>query len=399
MGAHFSRERVRRPVVLAVAIAVVLVAGVTIAIAAPGRSDRPGRSRLVTAISTTTTTVEETTTSAEADPTTSSTAAPTTSSSPAPATTVATAHAKAAAVKPRATTTTAKPIVRTTVPLRAVKPAKPPAGAPVLADGGGPYRGFGAWVDVYDWTMAYTKGNPTVNVSDIDRMADLGVQTLYIQAARGDTAEDVAEVDRLSALIDEAHARKMAVVAWYLPYLTDPADDLRHLDAIAALPIEGLGVDIEARNVSDVNERNQRLVDLSAAVRERVHLPLAGIVLPPVATEVINPAYWPGFPWQQIAPFYDVWMPMSYWTNRTQSSGWRDAYKYTVENVNRMRADLGLPNAVVHPVGGIGDKTTADDVDGFLRAVNDTHSIGGSLYDYVTSTSDQWARMRALRAE
>jgi hypothetical protein len=265
--------------------------------------------------------------------------------------------------------------------------------------GGGPYRGLGTWIDVYDWTLTYTKNKPTFGPDDVDRVAALGVQTLYVQAARGDTVEDVAEEERLRAIIDRAHVRNMAVVGWFLPYLSNLDDDMRHIRAIAALGIEGLGIDIESKNVADVAERNRRLVDLSAGVRADVpSLPLAAIVLPPVVLEVVNANYWPNFPWQEIASFYDVWMPMSYWTNRTQASGYRDAYRYTTENVDRMRNNVGLPEAVVHPIGGIGDRTTADDLDGFLRAVEDTRAVGGSTYDFTTTGADQWSQLQQLRA-
>src|SRR5947207_14575968 len=84
--------------------------------------------------------------------------------------------------------------------------------------------------------------------------------------------------------------------------------------------------------------------------------------------EVVNPNYWPGFPWRGIAPYYDVWLPMSYWTWRTQQSGYHEGYRYTAENVNRLRADLGLAAAPVHPIGGLSDTATTGDVDGMVRA-------------------------------
>src|SRR5205085_2007943 len=121
-------------------------------------------------------------------------------------------------------------------------------------------------------------------------------------------------------------------------------------------------------------------------------------VLPPVVTEVINPNYWPGFPWGEIASSYDVWQTMGYWTNRTQSSGYRDAYRYTKENVDRLRADLGQPQLPVHPIGGIGDQTTPADVEGFRQAAIETHSIGGSLYDWHTTRAECWAGMAGFRA-
>ena len=90
------------------------------------------------------------------------------------------------------------------------------------------------------------------------------------------------------------------------------------------LIFEGISVDVESRKVADVAERNRRLVALSSALRQS--LPgrtIGGIVLPPVVMEVINPNYWPDFPWSGIAPYFDVWLPMSYWTNRDTSRSGR----------------------------------------------------------------------------
>ena len=86
-----------------------------------------------------------------------------------------------------------------------------------------------------------------------------------------------------------------------------------------------------------------------------MHAHLAAIVMPAVVMEVVNPNFWPGFPYRDIAPAYDAWMPMGYWTNRKADSGYRDAYRYTAENIDRLRAQLGRADLPVHPIGGIGD--------------------------------------------
>ena len=78
---------------------------------------------------------------------------------------------------------------------------------------------------------------------------------------------------------------------------------------------------------------------------------------------------------------------MSYWTNRTQASGYRDAYRYTVDNIVRMRRNIGQPAAIVHTIGGIGDKTTTGDIDGMMRGAAEQAVIGGSLYDWRTTGS------------
>ena len=325
----------------------------------------------------TTTTTETSTTTTLAPPPPPPTAAPAT-----------------AAPRPRATTAPRpKPAPRPAArPSTGAVPVPLPTGA--LAE----YRGLGAWIDVFDWSAAYTSNNPSVTTADIDRMADLGVQTLYVQAARHDSPSNVQEPERLIPLINRAHQRGMRVVAWYLPTLEDVARDLERLVAVAALEVESIVVDIESTKVADPNERSRRLVDLSAQLRRAVPgRAIGACVMPPVAIEVINPNYWPNFPYRELIPYYDVWMPMSYWTNRTQASGYRDAWRYTAENIDRLRANLGLPNAPVHAIGGIGDKTTPADADGYHRASIERGALGGSLYDYRTTRDDVWPVLQRFR--
>ena len=333
---------------------------------------------------------------------TTATAAPATTAPPttAPPTTAPPTTVRAAAVPATTAATLLPPITLPLLSPPATPPPAPPAPpAPAPATGIGPYLGLGTWVDVYDWSVLYSKGNPTVRPGDVDRMVAAGVQTLYLQASKHDSPTDVLEPDLLQAIIDTAHGRGLRVVVWYLPTLLDTGADLRRLKAVAGLRnTDGIAVDIEARNLPDVAERNRRLVDLSGALRRE--LPgrtLGAIVLPPVVMEVINQNFWPNFPYREIAPFYDVWMTMGYWTNRTAASGYRDAFRYTKENVDRLRNNLGRPDAPVHPIGGIGNRTSAADVEGYKRAVTAVHGIGGSIYDWQTTAAPLWDRLRPMR--
>jgi hypothetical protein len=141
--------------------------------------------------------------------------------------------------------------------------------------------------------------------------------------------------------------------------------------------------------------RNQALVRLARKSRRVVtDVPLGAIVLEPVLVEDVNPAYWPDFPWRAIRDSFDVWLPMSYWTNRSTASGWRDSFRYTSENVRRVRADLGRRDATVHAVGGVADRANPADYAGFVRAAQRTGTIGWSVYDYVTTSSSAWPRLR-----
>lgn len=265
------------------------------------------------------------------------------------------------------------------------------------------YEGHGAWVDVFDFAPAYTGPNPPISPAVVDEMAASGVRTLYLQAARLDDRSPNGLEDPwlLAAFLERAHRAGMTVVGWYLPKWEDLEADLARLRAIADFDVlgqrfDGVAVDIEWIGDLDDATRSARLVTLSEQFRgERGGEALGAIVLPPVLTEVVNTDYWPGFPWAQLAPLYDVWLPMAYWSFRSGDYG--DGYRYVAESVARLRANLGRPDAAVHAIGGIGGVdgidddpdpeeplATLDELGNFLRAVTDTAAIGASVYDWRT---------------
>jgi uncharacterized lipoprotein YddW (UPF0748 family) len=281
------------------------------------------------------------------------------------------------------------------------KPTTDNVSAPAVAA----YRGLGTWVDVYDFAPAFQKPGevPAVTVDSIADMAHLGVRTLYLQAAQDDprSSGDVVESGRVGDLLVAAHAAGMKVVAWYLPHFADVAADLRRLVAVRDFRahnerFDAIALDIEwTRDVPDAAVRNDRLVELSRRARDGMPgVALGAIVYPPVLLDTINPALWPAFPWSALAPVYDVWLPMSYWTLRSAASPYRDAARYTTDNIAAVRRAVG-PGALIHPIGGIADGATARDIGGFVDAARAGASIGWSMYDFDTAHSDSWPRLRA----
>jgi hypothetical protein len=234
-------------------------------------------------------------------------------------------------------------------------------------------------------------------------MARLGVKTLYLQAAQDDTRSEGTLVDRdlVGAILRRAHDHGLEVVAWYLPHFADVDRDLARVRALYEFRtrgerFDGLALDIEWTNdVEDVALRNRALIELATRTRRLVRrVPLGAIVLEPVLIEDVNPAYWPDFPWKAIRRSFDVWLPMSYWTNRSTASGWRESARYTSENVRRVRADLGDRNAAVHVIGGVADRADPADYAGFVRAAKRSGTVGWSVYDYTTTSSSAWPRLR-----
>jgi hypothetical protein len=267
-----------------------------------------------------------------------------------------------------------------------------------------PFTGLGTWVDAFDYAPAFQDGGgpPQVTPAAVDDMADLGVRTLYLQATKNDSRspEPIVHEELVSEFLVAAHEHDIEVVAWYLPLLGDVDTDFRHLRALEEFEVDGerfdgIGLDIEwIEDVPDPVERNDRLVRLSERLRDLVgdDMPLSAVVFPAVQLEVVNPSLWPEFPYRRLAHFYDVWMPMAYWSFRDGEH--RDAYTYTEESVRRLRSNLGDRQALVHPIGGIADVSTPADYVGFLEAVDDTESVGWSVYDYDTTTSGSWPYLR-----
>ncbi len=282
--------------------------------------------------------------------------------------------------------------------------------------GTGAYSGLGAWVDSYDADPAYLSGSPPVVPADTAEMADTGVRTLFMQASRSDSRATGLTTDPwvLAEFLMNGHANGLNVVGWYLPKWSADTEDLERLLAIHDFEVlghrfDGLAVDIEWNRgelEEDHEERSRRLVELSMRLRDSVgDMPLGGIVMPPIVTDQINPAFWPDFPWLAVADLYDVWLPMNYWSFRTEEHA--DPLYYSGENIRLLRQNLGNPAAVVHGIGGIGAENGdvfganeplagLDDMALFVQSLSETGAVGGSIYDWATTGGEARDRLVGL---
>ena len=266
------------------------------------------------------------------------------------------------------------------------------------------YRGLGAWVDSFDADPNYLRGSSTALKPDAIEMSENKIRTLFLQGSRSEDRSNqlISDPWYLAKFLLNAHANGLDVVAWYLPKWNEDGEDLKRLLALAEFEVlghrfDGLAVDIEWNNDDlEHQERSSRLVELSKSLRENLKDRVLGaIVMPPVVTDVINPDFWPSFPWEELATVYDVWLPMNYWSFRTQEHA--DSNYYNSENIRLLRKNLKDPNALVHAIGGVGiadgsalpdpgePLATIDDLDGFVFSIVTTKAIGGSIYDWVTT--------------
>ena len=159
---------------------------------------------------------------------------------------------------------------------------------------------------------------------------------------------------------------------------------------------DSFALDIESTNVKSPALRNARLLQLSRRLRAaEPDLALGAIVPSPRGIQLL-PWYWPGFPYAELAGIYDVFLPMGYFTYRRHYPGGSAAYTRT--NIKLLREGTGNPELPVHAIGGLAGLASQSQVQGFLRASRTGGAIGSSLYDFASTTAQQWPLLRSSNA-
>ena len=293
-----------------------------------------------------------------------------------------------------APTPTPEPVRR---PAPVTEGGNEPAPRPLLAapaDNIGMFRGLGSWIDVFDHT-----DDPATVLPFVRGMAERGTKTLYLETARFASTTDIQFPTALGAALDEAKALGMRVVAWYPPAFDDLERDVRRsLAAIAFVSPKGnrfdaFGADIEyTEKVPDHAERSRRAVEYSRRLREGAPAgyPMAAIVIPPTSL-VYNPNRWAGFPWAELRGYYEVFMPMNYWTARGKDP--QTAANLTQQNVAETKRLTGRP---IHIIGGLGEYSDEAQVVAYVAAAREAGSLGGGLYDYDTTRAEVWEELQVL---
>ena len=248
------------------------------------------------------------------------------------------------------------------------------------------YRGLGTWVSIYSYD---TLADP---IGSVAWMKAQGVRTLYLETGNWRQRVDIVRPDTIATMIEAAHAQGMNVVAWYLPSYKPVRTDLRRaLTAIGFTTptgqrFDGFSLDIEATEVGSIPLRNRLQRRLAANLRRSVgpDYPLGAIV--PEAGAL----YWPGFPYLQTSRYFDVFLPMAYFTFRVQ--GARAVRSYVTRNISTIRSAVGS-NTLVHPIGGEASNATPSEVAAYVHAARAGGAIGASLYDFAGTTPSAWSQL------
>ncbi|MDQ4006074.1 MAG: hypothetical protein M3135_07245 [Actinomycetota bacterium] len=260
----------------------------------------------------------------------------------------------------------------------------------------GPYRGLGAWVDLFE-ERAWRKPGRTVA-----NMASHGVRTIYLETSNYSQPRSIVYPAGVSKFLTEAHRRDMEVVAWYLPGFARLRRDLqRSMAAInfrsaSGQRFDSFALDIEASILDPPARRSRRLLALSRKIRARVgdDDTLGAIIPSPVGIELAGKRYWPGFPYAGLAEIYDVFVPMGYFTYHV--NGPEKVHDETVRNVEIIREETGKPTVPIHVIGGIADDAGGAEVDAFVRAVREYGVLGASLYNWSLTRAHDWRPLESV---
>lgn len=269
------------------------------------------------------------------------------------------------------------------------------------------YQGLGAWVDLYDYAFEQ-RADPAATVGELERR---GVQTLYLQTSRWNLPTDIFDPADVSRFIEQAHARGIKVVGWYLPGFANLDRDIRGSLAVlrfvtpSGQRFDGFATDIEdARAVGNrLGLFNHGIAEYSRRLRAAVPPGSAiAAIVPDAKNNMRAPGNWAGFPWRAMADFYDVIMPMAYWSvTKTKCSRVMDVQQYMREVVARTEWLMGKAKPM-HPIGGIADCLTHQEVAAYVNIGKQQGWLGASLYDLLTTNRNPsrealWAELGRFR--
>ncbi|HEX2259363.1 MAG TPA: hypothetical protein VHJ40_06425 [Actinomycetota bacterium] len=278
-------------------------------------------------------------------------------------------------------------------PAAAANPLVPAQPQPAAASALDPYKGLGAWVDIYDYAIRDVMDIPAA----VEEMANRDVRTLYLQTGRWKDPQDIVNPVAVGLFLDSAKKRGMKVVGWYVPGFGDMDRDVRrsvavmHFRSPVGNRFDGFAPDIETKEEVSRNtvRFNAGVVEYSRRLREALPNAVLGAIVLDAKNNLRAPAAWANFPWPEIGKYYDIILPMAYWSvtkaGACQSREF-DTSQY-IREVATLTENLMGMRRPFHMIGGIADCITEGEVKGFVTGSKETGSLGASLYDFASTQS------------
>jgi hypothetical protein len=233
-------------------------------------------------------------------------------------------------------------------------------------------------------------GDPAAIVA---RAKETGLSHVYLRVGSSkDGFYGQADLDRL---LPVAHAAGLSVVGWDFPYLFDAeADARRAAAAIAYTTPDGHRMDSFSADIETRHEGVNLSVPVAETYSRRLR-ELVGADYPLVAT-IPRPRYNRGYPFAEIARYFDALAPMVYWLARDP-----------VAEVEQTIADLAGLGRPIMPVGQAYDARLDGGPPGpppkehlvrFIQAAQSRGVTGFSFWVWHHATPDHWAAITEARS-
>ncbi|MGH2443357.1 MAG: SH3 domain-containing protein [Chloroflexota bacterium] len=237
-----------------------------------------------------------------------------------------------------------------------------------------------------------------------DAAARNGVTHIYVESAISPLGFHGR--GSVGSLIDAAHRRHIAVIAWVYPYLYDIASDVALTRRVAAFRtqsgqrFDGIAADLERNMHVGPIQTYSQLVRAYLGARYL----LVGVTYPPQSLAT--------YPFATVARSYNVIAPMDYWHQTSTGAGlnydhlrygWSYGYRYARESISTIRDSVGA--TPIEPIGQVFDDfgrlemgphaPSSAEVNGFLQGCKAGGAVGVSFFQWMTASATEWAAIHA----
>jgi len=259
-----------------------------------------------------------------------------------------------------------------------------PAPAPAVPRTAGldALTGKGMWV----WKFNSTENG---DADAIVTKADVaGLRQLWVRV--GDSQDGFYGAAALEQLVGKAHDKGIAVIGWGFPYLYDPMGDAKWTsDALAwrgphGERLDGFSPDLETASEGVMVTERRMQVYLGQVAQTSPDRPLIATVFRP------TDRLWGSYPYLAIASYVDGFAPMVYWgcTEPGAAAAGAIARLAALRPVHVIGQAYNMADE-----GGRRVSPSAEETWRFLDVAHSGGAVGASFWDWQEISQEQWTAM------